>query len=105
MYHRSSTEEDITPQIVCKAPWRVTQVKPLDNFMFAVEFVDGVKGHVMMKNLIVNPKSGVFTKLKDTKIFNQIFVEYGVVTWPGEIDLAPDAMHDEIKKNGQWVLT
>jgi hypothetical protein len=28
----------------------------------------------------------------------------GAVTWPGEIDLAPDAMHDEIKKNGKWVL-
>jgi hypothetical protein len=24
--------------------------------------------------------------------------------WPGEIDLAPDAMYDEIKKQGRWVL-
>jgi hypothetical protein len=28
----------------------------------------------------------------------------GVVTWPGELDLASDAMHSEIKKNGQWLL-
>jgi len=26
------------------------------------------------------------------------------VTWPGEIDLAPDAMYREIKKAGKWVL-
>jgi hypothetical protein len=28
----------------------------------------------------------------------------GVVTWPGELDLAPDAMHDELQKNGGWLL-
>jgi len=26
------------------------------------------------------------------------------VEWPGEIDLAPDAMHEEILANGTWVL-
>jgi hypothetical protein len=26
------------------------------------------------------------------------FSQYGVITLPGEIDLAPDAMHDAIKK-------
>jgi hypothetical protein len=31
-------------------------------------------------------------------------VEYGAVTWPGEIDLAPDAMYAEFKKNGEWKL-
>jgi hypothetical protein len=28
----------------------------------------------------------------------------GVVTWPGELDLAPDAMHLAIKDGGEWVL-
>ena len=36
--------------------------------------------------------------------FNQAYVEYGAVTWPNEIDLAPDAMYDEIKSNGTWIL-
>jgi hypothetical protein len=35
---------------------------------------------------------------------NQAHLEYGVVTWPGEIDLAPDAMHDAVKKSGRWIL-
>jgi len=26
------------------------------------------------------------------------------VTWPGEIDLAPDAMYEGIKATGVWVL-
>jgi hypothetical protein len=28
----------------------------------------------------------------------------GVVTWPGEIDLAPDAMYKAIQQNGEWLL-
>ncbi|RPI04004.1 MAG: DUF2442 domain-containing protein, partial [Zetaproteobacteria bacterium] len=36
--------------------------------------------------------------------FSQVFVAHGAVTWPGEIDLAPDAMYAEIKKLGRWVL-
>lgn len=27
-----------------------------------------------------------------------------IVTWPGELDLAPDAMHRHIKESGEWVL-
>jgi hypothetical protein len=26
------------------------------------------------------------------------------VTWPGELDLAPDAMHEAIKQQGEWIL-
>jgi len=26
------------------------------------------------------------------------------VTWANGVDLAPDAMHDQIKRNGVWVL-
>jgi len=26
----------------------------------------------------------------------------GFVSWPDEIDLAPDAMYDEIKQHGEW---
>jgi len=32
-------------------------------------------------------------------------MDYGVVTWPGEIDLAPDAMHQAIRETGQWIVT
>jgi hypothetical protein len=27
------------------------------------------------------------------------------MAWPGDLDLAPDAMYAEIKKNGEWILT
>jgi hypothetical protein len=42
--------------------------------------------------------TGVFESLKDEKYFNQIYLDHGVVTWPGKLDLAPDATHAGIKK-------
>ena len=51
----------------------------------------------------MSPKAGVFAGLKDINIFKQAHIEYGAVTWPNEIDLAPYAMYDEIKHNGVWV--
>lgn len=104
MRKESITQKDLTSGIVCTAPWRLTKVTPLANYKLNVEFVDGTNGSVEMSHRILSDKSGVFTKLKDTQLFNQVYLEYGVVTWPGEIDLAPDAMHDEIKRHGEWIL-
>jgi hypothetical protein len=47
---------------------------------------------------------GVFAALRQPDLFRQARIEGGAVTWPGEIDLAPDAMYREIKRAGEWVL-
>lgn len=77
---------------------------PLDDFQLVLEFVDGLKGCVFMKDRIFSSQAGVFAQLQDVELFKQVFIEHGAVTWPGELDLAPDAMHDEIQKHGQWTL-
>ena len=41
--------------------------------------------------------------LSGPMLFAEAYVEYGAVMWPDEINLAPDAMYDEIKKKGRWV--
>jgi hypothetical protein len=69
-----------------------------------VRFIDGVEGEVDMAQRVHSPRAGVFAALADPDVFAQVHVELGAVTWPGEIDLAPDAMHDEIEKNGIWIL-
>lgn len=100
----SNTEKDTTPGIICTAPWRLTKVKPLANYRLEVEFIDGVHGFVEMSQRVKSDKAGIFAMLKDASLFNQVHLEHGVATWPGEIDLAPDSMHDEIKLHGKWVL-
>jgi hypothetical protein len=104
MRKQSVTKENIAPRIVCTAPWRLTKVIPLPNYELEVEFNDGAHGFIEMVQLIMSDKAGVFAALKDQAIFNKAHLEYGVLTWPGEIDLAPDAMHDAIKQKGRWVL-
>lgn len=81
--------------------WDVVSVKPTNYLVFEVKFVDGLQGNVQIKPSYL---TGVFKALQDKDYFDQVYVEHGVVTWPGELDLAPDAMYEEIKKNGEWVI-
>jgi len=85
-------------------PWDVKAVEPLDGYRFHVRFADGLEGEVDMAERVRAPGAGVFAALADPDVFAQVYVELGAVTWPGEIDLAPDAMYTEIKKNGVWKL-
>ena len=81
--------------------WDVKSVKPEHHLKLKVTFDDGLQGTVWFKPTHL---TGVFEPLKDEEYFNKVFVDDGVVMWPGELDLAPDAMHAQIKKNGCWVL-
>jgi hypothetical protein len=104
MSAKSTAEKNISPQIICESADDVKEVRALPDYCLEVEFMDKTSGKVYMKDLIFSPKAGVFAALKDQALFNRVCVKYGVTTWPGEIDLAPDAMYAEFKKHGQWVL-
>ena len=92
------------PNVVPCASWRVVEVRILPGYRLMVRFTDGTTGEVDLSRLVMSDKAGVFAVLRDPALFGRAYVEYGVVVWPGEIDLAPDAMYDEIKKQGRWVL-
>ena len=108
MRTQSTSEKDssvgITPAIRPHMPWRVVDVKALPGYRLQVRFVDGLCGEVDMSALVHSTTAGVFASLADSAHFANAFVEHGAVTWPGEIDLAPDAMHAAIKRAGTWVL-
>jgi Protein of unknown function (DUF2442) len=75
----------------------------LPDYRLTVKFIDGATGEVDLSRLITSDTAGIFAQLRDPIVFGQARVEYGAVVWPGEIDLAPDAMYDEIQKYGRWV--
>jgi hypothetical protein len=62
--------------------WDVTSVKPELYLTLAVTFSDGLKGRVCFKP---SHLTGVFESLKNEEYFNKVFVDHGVVTWPGEL--------------------
>jgi hypothetical protein len=83
-------------------PWDVTEVKVAGPTTLWVRFADGTEGSV---KFMPSAFRGVFAHLADERHFREADLADGVVTWPGEIDLAPDAMHRAIKETGQWVLS
>ena len=104
MSTESNATEDFTSRIGSFSPWRVTKVTTRPGFRLHVEFVDGTAGEVEMDRLIAATNAGVFALLRDPETFEKVRVENGAVTWPGEIDLAPDAMYDAIRAEGKWVV-
>ena len=95
---------ELTPPVQPAAPWRLTDVEVLPNFSLRVRFNDGTEGVVELAAFLNSPEAGVFVALRDEDRFRQARVEIGAVTWPGNLDLAPDAMYRAIKENGKWIV-
>lgn len=81
--------------------WKVVSVLPLGPRRLAVRFADGASGEVEFRESFF---FGVFEAIRDPAVFAQVGCDRGYVEWPGDLDLAPDAMYDAIRKNGRWVL-
>ena len=85
-------------------PWVVVEVRALPDYRLYVRFIDGTEGVVDARQFVLSASAGVFTPLRDPARFAEVRVQDGFVAWPGDLDLAPDAMYDELKRNGLWVL-
>ena len=76
--------------------WDVVEVKPEPHYCLFVRFKDGQAGRVHLRE---EDLTGVLAPLRDAQFFEQVFIDCGAVAWPGEIDLAPDAMYSQIVGN------
>jgi len=81
--------------------WKVVSVEPIGQSRLAVRFADGLAGEVEFRDSFF---FGVFEAIRDPDAFAKVRCDRGFVEWPGELDLAPDAMYDEIRAHGRWVL-
>ena len=73
--------------------WDIVEVTPKPHFCLFVRFKDGLEGFFRLRE---EQLTGVLAALKDQQFFERVFIDQGVVAWPGDIDLAPDAMYAEI---------
>lgn len=100
MRSEAASQEDIAFGVIpCSPP--VIAVTATATLTLRVEFADGVQGEV---KFLPSHLTGVFKPLLDPDFFARVSVRDGAVTWPGELDLAPDAMYDAVKQRGVWVL-
>jgi hypothetical protein len=81
--------------------WDVVEVKPEPEWVLFVCFADGLAGRVRFQPSCFH---GVFAPLRDPAAFRRVYIDHGAVAWPGDVDLAPDAMYREIRANGEWLL-
>src|SRR5512146_77265 len=104
MRDEADTKINSTTRLNVSAPWAVTSARVLSGHRLSVRFADGTHGEVDASRLLFGDRAGVFERLRDPSAFARVRVEHGAVTWPGNLDLAPDAMYDAIKAAGVWIL-
>lgn len=69
----------------------VIAVQPLERQHLRLRFADGREGVVDLPALTM--LDDVFAALRDPETFRSARVEYGTVTWPGDVDLAPEPLY------------
>ena len=75
--------------------WDIVEVRPEPNHCLFVRFNDGMAGRVQLQP---EQLTGVLAPLRDVRFFEQVFIDEGAVAWPGDIDLAPDAMYADLTR-------
>ena len=86
------------------SPWKAIHLEVRPAHCLFVRFADGSAGVVDAAPRVQAGRCGdVFDVLVDH--FDAAHLQRGVITWPGEIDLAPDAVWGEIRKTGVYRLT
>ncbi|MEO7648521.1 MAG: DUF2442 domain-containing protein [Gemmatimonadaceae bacterium] len=102
MREKADTKENSSAVVTHRAPWTVVGVRVLGGHRLWIRFVDGTEGEADVSRLVFGRDPGVFKVLRDPDLFARVGIDQGAVTWPGGLDLAPDAMYDEIRANGRW---
>lgn len=74
---------------------RIVAAKARQNYRLWVRFADGKEGEVDLSALV---GKGVFARWADPEEFEKVYIdeEAGTTAWPGDIDLAPDALYRDV---------
>ena len=74
---------------------RVVSARPLPGYRLDLRFEDGVEGEVALAHLV---GKGVFASWKNPAEFQKVFIdpESHTVAWPGEIDLCPESLYEDV---------
>ena len=87
------------------ATWSIVRFKIMPNYKIEVSFADGTNGVAdLSPRLSQGPLGDGFDALCTEGAFAKVYLEHGALTWPGGIDLAPDAMYQRIRESGTSTL-
>lgn len=69
----------------------VNAVEAVSGFGLVLTFNSGERRRFDMRPYLHYP---VFRRLENSGYFSLARVDYGTVTWPGDIDIAPETLYD-----------
>jgi hypothetical protein len=75
--------------------YRIVEVEARPGYRVWIRFTDGTAGEVDLSDLV---GKGVFASWEQEGAFERVFIdeETGTIAWPGDIDLAPDALYRDV---------
>lgn len=76
----------------------ITGVEVLDDQLLRLAFADGVVGDVAFDR---SQWKGVLAPLADPEFFRRVSIdpESQTITWPGELDLAPEPLYEQARQH------
>ena len=72
----------------------VTKIEYKHDFVFHVEFDNGVAGDVDFHEYL--EKGPIFTPLNEIEFFKKAKIEGGTISWPNGADIAPETLYEKI---------
>ncbi len=75
--------------------YQIVAAKARPGYRLWIRFADGKEGEVDLSSLV---GKGVFARWEDPAEFAKVYIdeEMGTVAWPGDLDLAADALYRDV---------
>lgn len=71
----------------------ILEAEYFGDYRVHVVFNDGREGIADLRSMIFENPRTVFAPLIDVSVFRRLFIQYGTLCWPGDLDLAPEYIY------------
>lgn len=78
----------------------VRKLKRLGGYRLKLWFTDGTAGEWDFAELATREPTALLAPFKDPAFFNEVFLDFGALTWPNGYDWSPVALHTDMLAAG-----
>ena len=71
--------------------WDIIDLEYIEKYKLKLTFKDGETGIIDLGDY--SKKDGVFSNFSDLDFFKKVYIDSGVLTWPGNVDIAPETIY------------